>query len=136
MSYDLMVFEPAAAPLDRAEFLAWFDRQAEWGEGHDYNDPANTTERMRAWFFEFTKTFPPMNGPHASKDYDDPKISDYSIGRSVIYAGFAWSQAEAAYNAMFDTAKKFGLGFYDVSAESGEVWLPNSQGEFVCVHRG
>jgi hypothetical protein len=134
VSYDLMVFEPAAAPPDRAGFLAWYHRQTEWGEGHDYNDPANASEKLRAWFLDFIKTFPAMNGPYASENYDDPKVSDYSIGRSAIYVAFAWSQAEAAYRAMFETAKAFGLGFYDVSAGDGQVWLPNSHGEYVCVH--
>jgi hypothetical protein len=34
MSYDLMVFDPAAAPRERDDFLRWYDAQTEWTEGH------------------------------------------------------------------------------------------------------
>jgi hypothetical protein len=135
MSYDLMVFDPIVAPSDRAAFLAWYETQAEWAEGHSYDDPSVTTEPLRAWFFDMIKDFPAMNGPHASQDYDDERVSDYSIGRSVIYVAFAWSQAEPAFAALFDKARKHGVGFYNVSGERGEVWLPRGK-ELVCVHSG
>ncbi len=131
-----MVFEPAAAPSDRVGFLAWYHRQTEWGEGHDYNDPANTSEKLRAWFLDFIKTFPAMNGPYASEDIDDPKVSDYSIGHYAIYVAFAWSELEAAYDAMFRSARTLGLGFFDVSADDGEVWLPDADGNYVHAHGG
>ena len=50
MSYDLMVFDPEAAPLDRDAFMRWFEHQAEWSEDHDYDDPAVSTPALRAWF--------------------------------------------------------------------------------------
>ena len=36
MSFDLMVFDPAVAPRNRASFMAWYDKQAEWSEDHGY----------------------------------------------------------------------------------------------------
>ena len=136
MSYDLMVFEPSAAPSDRSEFLEWYGQQIEWREEHGYNDPANTTEKLRAWFFEMKKTYPAMNGPYASDDYDNIKITDYCVGQSVIYAAFRWSVAADAYRAVFESAKNFGVGFYDVSAEEGQVWMPEPGGGFGCIHSG
>lgn len=132
MSYDLMVFEPCAAPVGRAAFEAWYAAQTEWTEGHSYNDPEVTTTRLRAWFFAMIETFPAMNGPHASDD-DSARVSDYCIGRSVIYVGFAWSQAQAAYDAIFENARKHGVGFYNVSGDKGEIWLPRG-GDYVCIH--
>ncbi len=80
------------------------------------------------------RTFPAMNGPYASDDTDHSKVTDYSIGKSIIYAGFAWSQAKGAYRTMFDLAANHKLGFYDVSAADGEVWMPTSDGGFACAH--
>jgi hypothetical protein len=52
------------------------------------------------------------------------KSRDYSIGRSVIYAAFAWSQAETAFEAVNRLAAKHGVGFFDVSSEQGEIRFP------------
>ena len=130
-----MVFDPKAAPTDRAAFLAWYKEQTEWAEDHTYDDPAVTTEALRAWFFDMLKQFPAMNGPHATRDDDDPsaRVSNYCIGRSVIYVAFAWSQAGAAFEAVMEHARKHGVGFYDVSSSQGAVWLPRD-GDLICAH--
>ena len=36
MSYDLMVFDPAAAPAGRSAFIAWYQTQTDWDAEHDY----------------------------------------------------------------------------------------------------
>ena len=126
MSYDLMVFEPGAAPSDRADFMTWYNDQTQWSEPHGYNDPSVTGARLRAWYDDMTAEYPNMNGPDISDDdFDNPKLTDYSIGQSVIYAAFAWSQAEGAYRAMRALATKHGAGFFDVSADEGEIWEPS-----------
>ena len=45
MSYDLMVFDPEAAPVDRHAFMEWYEAQAEWSEDHSYDDPSVSTPR-------------------------------------------------------------------------------------------
>lgn len=134
MSFDLMVFDPEAAPADRKEFLVWFEAQAEWAENHSYDDPAVSAPSLQAWFHEMRQTFPAMNGPFSTADYDDPKISDYCIGQSVIYVCFAWSEVEAAHALMFELAKKHRVGFYYVSADDGQVWVPAPDGTYVLTH--
>jgi len=129
-----MVFHPEAPPSDREGFMSWYRQQTQWKEGHTYDNPDVCTPDLRAWFFEMIKEYPPMNGPHASEDVDNPKLTDYSIGRSAIYACFAWSQAIAASKAMFSLAEKHRVGFFDVSAAEGGVWLPDAEGSFLCVH--
>ena len=124
MSYDLMVFDAETAPREREAFISWYDRQTRWDESHGYDDPQVTTPELRAWFEEMIQTFPPMNGPLASDDPDDPHVTDYSVGRSVIYAAFAWSQAEVAHQRMGELAAKHGVGFFDVSSEDGSTWFP------------
>ena len=96
MSYDLMVFNPEVTPKDRDSFIVWYEKQVEWAEDHNYNDPKVSAENLKVWFHEMIKTFPGMNGPYASDDFDDPKVTDYSIGKNIIYAAFAWSEAENA----------------------------------------
>ena len=56
------------------------------------------------------------------------EVTDYSVGRSVIYAAFAWGQAKSAYRLMFDLAAKHRVGFFDVSSESATIWFPVSDG--------
>lgn len=135
VSYDLMVFDPKAAPKDREDFLRWEHEQTSWNEDHSYDDPAVTTPELRALFFDMIKSFPAMNGPFAFRKDDDPSITDYSIGRSVIYAAFASSQAVLAYHTMFALAKVRGVGFSGTSEPNSEVWMADAGGNYVCVHR-
>lgn len=135
LSYDLAVFDPEVAPRDRDEFRAWWEKQSEWQEPHSYDDPTVSAARLRSWFMEMISPFPQMNGPFASKDFDSA-VTDYSVGKSVIYAAFAWSKAEQAYTTMLRLAGKHGVGFYDVSGEEGEVWLPDGKGGMTVQHSG
>jgi hypothetical protein len=134
VSFDLLVFDPKVAPRDRKGFLAWFDLQAEWPEDHGYNNPDVCSPDLRAWFHDMREAFPPLNGPHASDDYDNQRIADYSIGKSLIYVGFRWSEVETAYEKMFELAKKHRVGLYYVSADDGEVWAPSEDGSYTLVH--
>ena len=127
MSYDLMVFRKEAAPNDRKAFIEWYHLQTEWSEDHSYDDPTVTSERLRNWFMEIIETFPTLNGPFASDLTDDPKITDYSIGMDMIYAGFAWSEAESAYSKMLELAKKHGVGFFNASGNE-EILVPDGNG--------
>ena len=127
MSYDLLVFEPDDAPRDRQAFLEWYEKQTEWSEDHSYDDPGVTTPGLSAWYGEMQREFPDLNGPSASdlSEDDNPSLTDYSIGRSVIYAGFRWSEADHAYTAVRALAVKHGVGFFNVSATDGEIWFPS-----------
>lgn len=124
MSYDLMVFDPTVAPRNRAAFLDWQNRQLEEEKPDGCDDPKIPAPALRKWFRAIIKTFPPMNGPRAGDDPDDPKVTDYSLGRSVIYAAFAWSEAKAAHEHVKELATKHGVGFFDVSGEEGDIWWP------------
>ena len=138
MSYDLLVFAPEHAPTEREAFLAWWDRQAEWSEDHDYENPGVSTPALRAWFMEMIEAFPQMNGPYAPEELpeDDSAVTDYSIGRESIYAAFAWSKVEQAYNRVFALAGKHKVGFFDASSETSAVWLPDGSGGLKLAHEG
>jgi len=135
MSFDLMVFEPGAAPSSSPEeFLAWYDAQTEWSEDHDYDDPVVCSDTLRMWFTDIVAEFPMMNGPLAIKAAEDhPSPADYSIGKNIIYAAFLWSSADAAHERVFALARKYKLGFFDITAGTGGVWLPSKDGGYEMV---
>jgi hypothetical protein len=136
MSYYLMVFDPQAPPSDLRGFMKWYEDQIQWSEDHGYNDPNVSAPELRAWLLEMIGRYPAMNGPHASDDVDNPKVTDYCVGRSVIYAAFAWSEAEDAFKTMFRLAEKHRVGFFDVSKLDGGVWVPGKTGDYIRVHGG
>lgn len=128
MSYDLMVFETSKAPASKAAFMAWFKKQTEWSEDHDYQTIGVSSPALQSWFMEMKETFPPMNGEYAPEperfDELEQYAADYSIGRDVIYAAFAWSMAGEAYTLMRNLAQKHGVGFFDASGAGGDIILP------------
>lgn len=133
MSYDLMVFEKTKAPKTKKEFLMWFEEQTEWGEDHDYQTISVSSPALQNWFLEMKETFPPMNGEYApdiellaeNEDLENHTV-DYSIGKEVIYAAFAWSVAGEAYDLTRKLAQKHGVGFFDVSGTDGDIILPDN----------
>ena len=70
MSYDMMVFEASAAPREATAFIAWFEKQTQWNERHEYDDPAVSSPALQAWFTEMAQDFPPLNGPLSNDDDD------------------------------------------------------------------
>lgn len=129
MSYDLMVFEKAQAPNNKTEFIKWYENQVEWKEDHNYDSIEVSSANLKNWFMDMIQVFPPMEGEFALSDDEIEndedlanRITDYCIGKDVIYACFAWSLAEDAYNTMLKTALKHGVGFFDVSG-NGEIIL-------------
>jgi hypothetical protein len=130
LSYDLMVFDPDAAPTDRDAFLAWVDSQSDDVELFDPTRSEFSTRNLRLWLEEMLKTFPAMNGPYvtADQDGDDLHVTDYDISRTNIYACFAWPLAEESYLAVMSLAEKYGIGVYDISDPEGTIWRPGSDG--------
>lgn len=57
-----MVFEKDKAPPTKKEFMAWYEKQTEWGEDHDCQTISVSSLALQNWFMEMKGTFPPMNG--------------------------------------------------------------------------
>jgi len=123
-----MVFRPDSAPKTRSEFMTWYHSQTKWSEEHSYNDPIITSENLRSWFMEMISTFPAMNGPYTVDDPDNEFVTDYCIGKDVIYVAFAWAIAEKAYEVMKRVAEKHKVGFFDASANDGDILFPDNDG--------
>lgn len=124
MGYNLMIFEPSAAPTERGPFLAWYEQQVDWNDTDDYDDYEATTPRLRAFFLDMVATHPPISGPLAADEPDDSdiRLTDYSIGRDIIYFGGSWKNADNALALALQLAEKHGLGVFDTTSEV--VWLP------------
>lgn len=132
MSYDLMVFEKTKAPETKKEFMEWYEKQTEWGEDHDYDSIGVSSPALQSWFMEMKEIFPPMNGEYAPEDSLienneelERHLTDYCIGRDVVYAAFSWSLAGEAYELVRKLASKHGVGFFDVSGGNAEIILPD-----------
>jgi hypothetical protein len=85
---------------------------------------------------EMRRMFPDMNTPEAEIHLqdDDSVLADYTIGRQFVYAGFAWSKAVAAAGEAERLAKLHEVGFFDVSSNGEEVWLP-ANGTLKLAHQ-
>lgn len=129
MSYDLMVFAPDAPPSEeRDQFLDWYDSQAEWREGHDYDNPAVCTPALRAFYTDLTADFPALS------DDADTYGTEYTIGSVLIYMSFAWDKVDEAHAAVFRLAARHAIGFFDASSDLAETWLPDGKGGLYIAH--
>ncbi|RAI88114.1 hypothetical protein DET54_1161 [Paenibacillus pabuli] len=129
MSYDLMVFDPVKAPVDKASFMRWYGEQTKWSEDHTYSDIKVSSEQLQRFYEELVLTFPSMNVDDdvfeaMEEAGTDNRLTEYSLGKEVIYAAFAWSVAEEAYNMMRELARKHNVGFFDVSGSDGKIIRP------------
>ena len=130
MSYDLMVFAAEAAPSKREAFLDWYDQQTDWRDDQGYDNPALATPALQAFFAELSAEFPP-----AQADSDDETGTEYTIAPSLIYLSFLdWDKIDRAHEAVFSLAGKHGLGFFDVSSDLAEAWLPDKKGGLRIAH--
>ncbi|MDE7477747.1 MAG: hypothetical protein K2M91_07330 [Lachnospiraceae bacterium] len=129
MSYDLVVFEKSKAPVEAAKFLAWYEKQTEWGGDYDYNDISHASPDLQKFFHKIRTSFPPMNGAFAPSNEElsgrpdlEERLCDYCIGEDMIYLSLAYSVADRAYELVKRAAYFTGVGFYDPSDGSA---VPN-----------
>ena len=128
MSYDLMVFDPASAPAKkRSPFLDWYEQQTEWAEDHGYDDPAVASAPLQAFYAAIAALFPAM-------EEEDGPGTDYTIGKALIYITFAWDQIDQAHETVARLAAEHKLGFFDVSSDLAETWLPDAKGGLYIAH--
>lgn len=129
MSYDLMAFEPSKAPKERKAFMDWYEQQVQWSEDHGYHNLSVCSVALQRFYSELAEHFPNMNVDDEifeamEEAGTDNRLTDYSLGSSIIYAAFAYSVAEEAYTTMRDLALKHKVGFFDVSTDDGEIYFP------------
>ena len=126
MSFDLMAFDKSSAPGFYGDLMEWTTEQTKWDEDRDYNALAGTSPRLAAWFMEVKETFPPLNGEYSPSDDEafaseepERRLTDYSIGSSVIFAAIGWSAAKESEQLMARLAQEHDVGLYNF--QTGEV---------------
>ena len=131
MSYDILAFDPAST--SDAEFAEWWDSQSQWNEDHSYDNAEVTTPALRAFLLALSQTFPPMNGPDAPTDEQidgdselESRLTDYTIGSNLVYAAFAWSQADAAAALFGKLATEHGVAVAWVSQDPLVISRPGA----------
>lgn len=124
MSYDLMVFNIDTAPKEKDAFFEWYEVQTAWTEKHNYKDPKNTSEELKVWYYEMTKTFPAIQEYEDTEDNSNTLFGDYTIGREMIYASFPWSSGYKAFKQSKHLAYSNQLGLYDISGSNIVYFSP------------
>lgn len=132
-----MVFAPDAAPdgarAKRAAFLDWYDDQTDWRDDLDYDDPGAATPALQAFYAELAVEFPPA--PSSDAETEPDSGTEYTIAPALIYMSFYdWDKIDQAHAAVSRLAAKHALGFFDVSSDLAEVWLPDKKGGLRIAH--
>lgn len=123
----MMVFDPAAAPAKRADFLDWYDAQTEWADGHDYGDPSISSAALGAFYADIVQILP-------AAQHDDDGLTEYTIAAQLIYMSFQWDSVDQAHETIFLLAGKHKVGVFDPSSDLAEVWLPDRKGGLFLAH--
>jgi hypothetical protein len=135
MSYDLMVFDPAAPPGDRIGFLSWYSDTARWGDGSLVSDPAGAPPALQAWYRDMIRQFPATTGPDArdQSSHHEDRYAEYRFCSKAVFAAFQWEASRHAQMQALKLARMHGVGLFEVSGENGSVWAPE-KGQFKLVH--
>lgn len=135
MSYDIVVFVADANLKRSSDFIKWYEVQAAQVDDKFYDDGSIANISLQRWFEEMRLLFPPMNGSHTIdiSTIDESTLADYEIRELLIYAAFAWSQADLAFQYCFQLAEKCALGMFNVSSDKAEIWVPNKQSKLVLL---
>ena len=131
MSYDILIFEPAA--VSDEEFPQWWEQVSRWEEPRDYYTTEGSTPAIRSFYRDLIRTFPPFNGPDAlSDDEVDARlaqglpVADYTIGEDLVYVGVSWSAANALVTTVSELAWTHRLAVAYVS-DDGAIVRPPEQ---------
>jgi GMP synthase-like glutamine amidotransferase len=137
MSYDLVVFDPAAAPRDRSGFLDWIKYALSAADAPLRSDPAAASPALCAWHRDMCESFPAGDGPRAYDPFSTQatKNATYRFAAHAILAGFHWEVSGAALYRVKKLAQTHGLGLFDASGADGAVWMESGRGRFEVAHR-
>jgi hypothetical protein len=137
MSYDLMIFDPAGPPADRAGFLAWYASVARMGDGKLSTDASVTMPALRSWYQDMAKQFPSVFGPDGSRrvDLDTDNRTEYRFTDQAVFASFQWEASRHAYRQANKLTRFYNVGLFEVSGDTAAVWGPTPKGFYALIHR-
>jgi hypothetical protein len=132
MSYDLMVFDPAAVPLERAGFIAWVRRIVRMGEGAIIEQAQ--LPALTEWRNEITLRYR-RNATRFGREAAPLLPAEFKVAATAIYASFDWRLSGALYRDGLRLAQQQQIGFFDVSGDDAAVWIPGPYGRLIVTHR-
>ncbi|MDP3739267.1 MAG: hypothetical protein Q8R02_17890 [Hyphomonadaceae bacterium] len=137
MSYDLLVFDPAAPPADRIGFLSWYTDMARAGDGRLVTNPVVASAPLQAWYRDMIKGFPATSGPDNAglAAIDNDNRAEYRFAPGAVFAAFQWEASRHAQRQAVKLARTHNVGFFDVSGNDGTVWGPSAKGFYQVLHR-
>ncbi len=144
MSFDLLVFDPARVPDSDHDMCAWYDALVKWDHPDSNVTLAQTTPALRNFYELLALNFPPITpnqdnsskparitdrlihllsgqktiDPRFAEDFDEARLTDYSIAKDAIYLSFAWSVSDDAIKTALDAAAETRVGFWNVSEKN------------------
>lgn len=133
MSYDLMVFDPAAVPLERPGFIAWVRRMIRMGEGSVLEE--TQLEALTLWRNDMAARYRRHSLRYGREVTPTLLLPDFRITASAIYASFDWRLCVPLYRDGLRLAQDHQIGFFDVSGEEAAVWIPGLRGRLAVVHK-
>ena len=126
MSYDILIFEPAA--VSDEEFPQWWEQVSQWEEPRDYDTTDGSTPAIRSFYRDLIRSFPPFNGPDALSEEELEEredkglpVAEYTIGADHIYISVGWSGANALVKIVGQMAWTQRLAVAYVSDDSSIV---------------
>ena len=126
MSYDILIFEPAA--VSDEEFPQWWEQVSQWEEPRDYDTTDGSTPAIRSFYRDLIRSFPPFNGPDALSEEELEEredkglpVAEYTIGADHIYISVGWSDASALVKIVGQMAWTQRLAVAYVSDDSSIV---------------
>ena len=105
MSYDILIFEPAA--VSDEEFPQWWEQVSRWEEPRDYDTTEGSTPAIRAFYRDLIRAFPPFNGPDALSDAELEEREEQGLPwTTVSMVGVRWSAADALVVTISELAQR------------------------------
>lgn len=133
MSYDLMVFDAAAVPLERPAFIAWVRRMIRMGEGSILEE--TQLPSLTAWRHDMSARYRRHSLRYGREVTPCLLEPDFRVTASAIYASFDWRLYAPLYRDGLRLAQDHQIGFFDVSGDDAAVWTPGARGRLVVAHK-
>ncbi|MBI1362069.1 MAG: hypothetical protein GC155_17470 [Alphaproteobacteria bacterium] len=134
MSYDLVAFDPAAAPRERTAFLGWI--KTALSETPSAGDPAAAAPELWAWRNDMSQTFPAADAPGAFDPYSpsETRNASYRFANKLVIASLHWDVSGQAIYQARRSAQAHRIGLFDASGTDRCVWMVSGRGRFEIVH--
>ncbi|WP_120078346.1 hypothetical protein [Aurantiacibacter odishensis] len=131
MSFDFLVFVPAAAPRTDDGFRSWYEMEMADAEASGHSSSIAKSAALVQFYGHMREMFTPFNGPDDVKLPDDAtqarilRTCEYTFRPNSLLMSFRRDAQDMARAAASTFARAFDLGAYHVSAQYGQAVFPD-----------